>query len=373
MQPKPSWYRAGSLGVAAVTFAALSVLTVNHAPARTPAIAHSNQAAPRILLLYDLEGASGVLSGATMNPIRPDSFATGRESLIEDVNAVVGGLFGGGAAQVHIENMHGSGGDSLIPRNRLDARAELLAGDRKLRPYALGPGPLDPGYGDEIPRPPYDAVVTVAMHDKPMSGGFSPHTLGAGVSPIMDGRAVTETELVGYAFGMVGIPVIFSSGDDRLHATLSTAMPWVEYAIVKLVTSPTKVRPLPRQAVRRALHDGAARAVRLLAQPSHMRVMRLATQSRAGLLTSYPRLLPPGMGSLPGIEKRGDTVTFAARDYRSAYWGMFVLMRIANALLTERVLAAVQGDSIGRLLVGRARDSINTRAVEFEAGKWTPR
>jgi hypothetical protein len=30
-----------------------------------------------------------------------------------------------------------------------------------------------------------------------LSGGFAPHTLGAGISPIIDGPAVTETQLVG--------------------------------------------------------------------------------------------------------------------------------------------------------------------------------
>ena len=78
------------------------------------------------------------------------------------------------------------------------------------------------------------------------------------------------------------------------------------------------------------------------------------------------------MGSLPGIEKHGDTVTFAAADYRSAYWGMFVLQRIARAFSVERAFAGLAGDSVTGPIQKRILDSVFTRAAAFEAGKWKP-
>ena len=348
-----------ALGTAALTLAVLGAST-----------AHERQAATRILVLYDMEGASGVLSGATFDPAVPDSFARGRASLIDDVNAVIAGLYDGGATTVDVENSHGYGGDSLVPRDRLDKRAGIIASH--LHPYVSSPPRGFPGYVADPPRPPYDAVVTVAMHDTPMSGGFSPHTLGLGISPIIDGKAVTETELVGYNFGTWGIPVIFASGDDRLRTTLATAMPWVEYAVVKRITAPTVAEQLPAADVRRQLHDAAVRAVRAVQQPGRMKVMRLEPGFRAGLLPSYPLLLPPGIGSLPGIEKRGDTVTFAASDYRAAFWGMFVLQRIARALSVERGFEELGRDSVGRALRQRIIDSTFARGSAFEAGKWKP-
>src|SRR5512138_1639390 len=195
------WVRrsAAALGITGLAFILLAASTGDDAPPSVPAIAHGGQPPVRIVLLYDMEGASGVLSGATMDPAKPDSFAKGRASVVDDVNTVIAGLFDGGATQVDVENTHGYGGDSLVPRDRLDKRAGIVTGH--LQPYVPGPPPGRPGYTPEPPRPPYDAVVTVAMHDKPMSGGFSPHTLGAGISPIIDGKAVTETQLVGYNFG----------------------------------------------------------------------------------------------------------------------------------------------------------------------------
>lgn len=348
-----------ALGIGGVTLAVLGA-----------SAGHDGQAAARILVVYDMEGASGVLSNATFDPAVPDSFARGRASLIEDVNAVIAGLFDAGVTRVDVENSHGYGGDSLVPRDRLDRRANIIRDH--VAPYVSSPPRGRPGYIADPPRPPYDAVVTVAMHDKPMSGGFSPHVLGGGITPIIDGKAVTETELVGYNFGTWGIPVIFSSGDDRLRASLATAMPWVEYVVAKRITTPTVAEPLPAVAVRQQLHDGAMRATRALQQAGRMKVMRLGSSFRAGLLPSYPLLLPPGIASLPGIEKRGDTVTFAASDYREAYWGVFVLQRIARAFSNERAFGELENDSAGRALRKRIIDSTFARLGAFEAGKWKP-
>lgn len=352
-----------ALGVAGLALAVLSAAAV--------ASARGSQRSLRILLLYDIEGASGVLSGATFDPARPDSFAVGRASLIDDVNAVVAGLFEAGVSRVDVENTHGAGGDSLVPRERLDKRVGIMTRER-LQPYVPGPPRWQPGYVANPPRPPYDAVVTVAMHDKPMSGGFAPHTLGSGISPIMDGQAVTETQLVGYNFGTWDIPVVFASGDDHLRATLARAMPWVEYVVVKRITSPTVAEALPSDVVRRDLQASAARAVRSLRERGRMKVMRLTSPFRAGLLPSYPLLLPPGLASLPGFEKHGDTVTFAATDYRSAYWGMFVLQRIARAFSVERAFNDLAKDSIGATIQRRITDSVWARSAAFEAGKWKP-
>jgi len=311
-------------GAGAVLLAAFTTLG-----ARQPAPSTEMRRAPiKILLFYDMEGASGVVDDATMNPEKPDAFAKGRQSLIDEVNAVIAGLFDGGATIVEVKNAHGYGGDSLVPRDRLDQRARINSDPRPL-PYNPADGLSEFGY---------HAVVTVAMHDKPLSGGFSPHTLGAGISPIFNGAAATETELVGYAYGTAGIPVIFASGDDQLQRTLGAVMPWVEYVTVKRIVAPTVPVALPAEEVRRELQTKAARAVRGLEEPGRMRVMRLTAPFRAGFLPTYPRLLLPGVGNIPGLERHGDTVTFLAKDYRSAYLGFFALQRISLAFYRERIL-----------------------------------
>jgi D-amino peptidase len=349
----PPHLRASDAAVAAVA-AGVPSARGGHAPAA--------QGAVRVLVVYDLEGAAGVVDGAAMNPQVPEAFARGRESLVVEVNAVVAGLLDAGATGVDVVNAHGYGGDSLVPRERLDPRAGIVA--RTTPNVAYNP---DAG----LPRRGYGAVVVVAMHDKPRSGGFSPHTLGAGLSPVVNGATVTETQLVGYAFGTAGVPVILASGDDRLRGTLA-AQPWAEYVTTKRALGAGAAEPRDQQAVVRELRAGAARALRLLAAPGRMRAMALTGPTRAGLVPTFPAFLPPGMGNLPGLEKRGDTVTFVAPDYAAAWRGTMVLVTLAVGNRRALVLSQLQGQATSRTAVAAAQDSIDVLWAAYEAGRWQP-
>ena len=87
---------------------------------------------------------------------------------------------------------------------QLDPRARLLAQDVRRDLYF------------DLPKEgKYDAAVVVGMHDKPLSGGFMADTRGAGLSLVLNGATLTETELVGYEFGMADAPVVFAAGDER--------------------------------------------------------------------------------------------------------------------------------------------------------------
>jgi D-aminopeptidase len=93
-----------------------------------------------------MEGASGVLGGPTMDPGTPDSLAIGRSSVINDVTAVVADLFEAGVAQVDVKNVHGTGGDTLVPRDRLDRRARIVTGERTNTDHVMAsPNPEQPG------------------------------------------------------------------------------------------------------------------------------------------------------------------------------------------------------------------------------------
>src|SRR5271155_4756679 len=51
---------------------------------------------PKILIIYDMEGVSGVTHYEMLWFQRPDEYAKGRESLTSDVNAAIRGLVAGG-------------------------------------------------------------------------------------------------------------------------------------------------------------------------------------------------------------------------------------------------------------------------------------
>src|SRR2546429_7596461 len=64
---------------------------------------------PKILLIYDMEGVSGVSHYEMTWVERPEDYARGREFLTSDVNAAIRGLAAGGAGSIWIQDGHGSG------------------------------------------------------------------------------------------------------------------------------------------------------------------------------------------------------------------------------------------------------------------------
>lgn len=295
--------------VAAIIF---SVSTAAPAQTTEPAASGANPSPrPRILVHYDMEGLAGQDDWRSAAVWWPEQYKKGQQLLAADVNAVVTGLFDGGAGTVDVVDQHGSGypGTNLPP--------ELL--DRRVRRHL---------HRHDSPKPEpgaYDAVVMVAMHAKTGSGGFMAHTGTFGIDRIVNGRSVSEAEFGAYSWGEAGIPIIFVSGDDRLRDDLRRVMPWVEYVVTKHSLSPSKVHLRPVDVVRQELRTGASRAMHRLA---HTRPLRAATPVRAAL-----RAVPPAnlsaLKDVPGINFSGGQVSFRARTFREAARGLIALQRIA--------------------------------------------
>ena len=127
----------------------------------------------KVLLLHDMEGLSGEDDWRMTTITYPTQYAKGRQLLMDDVNAVIAGLFDGGATAVDVTDGHGSGNhEPDILLEQLDERAKMIFRDR----------PFDP-YSDLVEQGAYDAVVNVGMHAKPGSRGFLSHTYTGGVEP----------------------------------------------------------------------------------------------------------------------------------------------------------------------------------------------
>lgn len=312
---------------------------------------------PRVLVYHDMEGLSGQDDPDTFRSQKRDEYARGRELLTADVNAVVDGLFAGGARVVHLVDGHGSGSpqpDLLL--DRLDPRAELVSRSE----------PFD-AYADLVDEGAYDAVAVVGMHAKTGSGGFASHTYTLGIDFHLNGMPVTETELVAYSWGRVGVPLVFASGDDRLAGDLET-MPWIEFVVTKTATSASTAELPPVDDVRAELRDGARRAME---GRDEARAMRLTTPVRATL-----RAVPPadlgGLAGLPGVEFNGDRVSFDAPDFRSAYDGLTALVTVARAGYQSVLLETLREHPDGERLMTEYADRLFDRWLDFESGRWSP-
>ena len=198
------------------------------------------------------------------------------------------------------------------------------------------------------------------------------HTRGAGLAPVLDGATLTETELLGYEFGMVGVPFVFASGDDRLKQDLAAPMPWVEYVVVKRATGYASADLLPVAQARSAIRAGVRRALENLPRMKPL----VATPTRAGLAASFPMSLPPAgspFSRLPGIEVRGDTVTFPARDYAEAYSRMQAVMGMAVPRKDQLLFRYLAARPDAAPVVAAVQDSVFDQLVPaFEEGRWKP-
>lgn len=320
------------------------------------------RSAARILVLHDMEGLSGQDDWRTFDFDYPDAYRRGQELLAGDVNAVVDGLFAGGATQVDVVDGHGSGNpEPDLRRDLLDRRATQVLRDTPFRQYV-----------DLVAPDVYDGVVLVGMHAKTGSGGFASHTFTMGIEFRMNGLAITESELVAFSWGRAGVPIIMVSGDDRLAGDLSGTMPWLEFVTVKTATSASSaaLRPLPE--ARAALTLGARRAVERLrsADAGGLRAMRVREPVQAAV-----RVVPPAslavLRNVPGVRYADEMVQFEAADYQAAYDGMVALTNVATraypSLLAEQVSRGPHGDS----LMLQYNGTLNMRWLDVESGRWS--
>jgi D-amino peptidase len=334
----------------------LSVLSALVGALPTPASAQ--QSPLRVLVYHDMEGLSGQDDWHTFDFDFPAAYAKGRALLVADLNAVIAGLFEGGATQVDVVDAHGSGNpEPDVPPGALDARARQVFRDKRFRQYV-----------DLVAPDTYAAVVCVGMHAKSGSGGFASHTFAPGLDFIVNGASITETELIGYSWGRVRVPVVLVTGDDRLRADLATTMPWLEYVTVKTATSASSAQLRPVDDVHRDMRRAAARALKGL---GGKKAMPLAGPIRGGM-----RAVPPAsfamLRGLPGVAFAGDTVVFEAADFSALYDGWMALDNVASAsygaVLRETVRAEPGADAI----LVRYNELLTGRWLDVESGRWSP-
>jgi D-amino peptidase len=315
----------------------------------------------RVLVYHDMEGLAGQDNPATFRFNHQERYPEGREYLVADLNAVIAGLFDGGATQVDVVDAHGSGNpepDVMTPK--LDPRAKQVFRDKPFRQYV-----------DLVAPNVYDAVVAVGMHAKTGSRGFASHTYTLGIEFLINGKTITESELVGYSWGRVGVPVIMVTGDDRLQKDLAT-MPWLQYVVTKQATAADSARLRPVADVHAEMRAGAKTA---LANRGQAKAMKLTGPLRAAL-----RAVPPAslelMDGVPGVSYRDNTVDFTAKDFGAAYDGLVALVGVASqsyARLYPETLRGALGQAPGDSIVKAYSDRLFQRWMDVESGRWQPR
>jgi D-amino peptidase len=310
----------------------------------------------KILLYYDMEGISGVNKSEQTGFGNPE-YQSGRDYLTQDVNAVIAGLFAGGADVVDVTDAHGSGNpEPDVDLARLDPRAKMIYKDAPYSPYI------------ELPETEkYDAVAVACMHAKTGSGGFIAHTYNGGCDWIINGKSINETEIIAYSWGRFGIPVNFASGDDVLKGQLEY-MDWLEYVTVKKAINWFDAELYPLDQVHAEMEAKAKKAVENLPRAKYVAFTEPLT---AALRTQFPAD-HSFLEGVPGVNYKDRTVTFPAKTYREAYDGIVKLVQVAGVgrlkLMQEYLAQSEQGPQLRK----EFRSYMLKKYEDWMAGKWDP-
>ena len=310
----------------------------------------------RILILHDMEGLSGQNDPATFDFGSP-MYPKGQELLVADINAVVEGLYAGGATDVQVVDGHGSGNpDPDVRRDLLDPRATQVLRDKDFDAYF-----------DLVTPGAYDAVAVVGMHAKTGSRGFASHTLTAGIGVVINGRAITETELMGLSWGRQGIPIIFASGDDRLGADLA-GMTWLEYVTVKKATAADSAELRPVAEARAELTAKARKAVENL-RAGRAKSMRVSLPLVAGLKAVPPASLAM-LDGIPGIAYADSVLSFPADSIQQAYDVIEKLVGAATGGYTSVLYRGLRASPAGPAIMAQFRLDVERAWFDYESGRW---
>ena len=211
----------------------------------------------RAFISVDMEGVAGV---ATFDQIirGGTGYPRAQELMTAEANAAIRGAFAGGAAEVLVNDSHGTM-DNLL-HDKLDSRARVLFGAP--RPSCMVQG---------LTRDD-DVAVFIGYHAAAGADGVLAHTFSSNFTELrVNGTPMTEAEVNGLAAASLGVPVGVVSGDDQICDVARKAFPGVTAVEVKKATGYSATDSLHPGAacelIERAVADAVAGAGELRAQP----------------------------------------------------------------------------------------------------------
>jgi D-amino peptidase len=276
----------------------------------------AQQAGPKVFISVDMEGIWGVVHG---NQTSSDSseYGAARKWMADDVNAVIAGLFEAGAAEVVVNDSHGSMRN--IVADALDPRASLISGT---------PKPLSMMQGIDAS---FDACIFVGYHAR---AGSAPavldHTISGGVVRAIrvNGLEMPELGLNAAIAGYFNVPVIMLTGDTETCAQAKSILgEGIVTVAVKEAQGRYAAKNLPLDEARRRLREGAREALQKKGQAA---ALRLNAPFKFELEVNNSALAePPSLIYL--VKRTGPrTVEFAADDYLQGFKLLRALIGLAG-------------------------------------------
>lgn len=260
----------------------------------------------KLYLSADIEGTAGIdtWDETDLGKLKYDYFA---KQMTNEVSAAVEGAEMAGY-ETTVKDAHDSARN--IDPAGLPRSARLIRGwTRDL--YCMMGG---------LDREPYDAVAFTGYHSDAMSDGNPlSHTMDTAVYRVMlNGAPASEFTINAYMAGMLGIPVVFLSGDEALCAAAREMIPGIATVASKTGMGSAVISRHPevvcddiRRTLKNALsdmnNDPERRASCIPVLPPYFELsVEYKDWNQAHRLSFYPGAGHPD----------AKTVTFASPDYR---------------------------------------------------------
>ncbi len=171
----------------------------------------------KIFISADIEGVSGICDWDEANPAKPESRFF-QEQMTQEVKAACDGAIRSGAKEIVVKDAHWTG-RNINPQS-LPECVSVLRGWSG-HPYSMMDG-LDDSF---------DAVLYVGYHSRAGSNGNPlAHTMSSSIVREMRINGVPASEFLmnSYTAAMLGVPVVFLSGDSGLCGEVAEYSPNIE-------------------------------------------------------------------------------------------------------------------------------------------------
>ncbi len=271
----------------------------------------------KVYISVDMEGITGVVSSDHVSRSGMD-YNRARVWMTQETNAAIEGAIAAGAAEIVVNDSHGSMRNILI--DQLHPKADLISGTPKH--YGMMEGI------DET----FDAVIFIGYHAGiGTQNAILDHTMSsARVSGIfINGVEANEGSLNGYLAGYYNVPVVFVSGDravvDQIHAMIG---PEVVGVAVKEGVGRQAARNLSLERAWKEIREGVKRAIE---NKTSMPVHKAGEPVELAMEFYRPDYVDR-LDLVPGVRRvSGRRIEYSGTDYAVIYKLMRALLTLSGS------------------------------------------
>lgn len=193
----------------------------------------------KVFISADIEGITGTTHWDETEKKHPD-YTEFREQMTAEVTAACEGALQAGAQEIFVKDAHDSARNLIAAR--LPSAVTLMRGWSG-HPYMMADG-LDASF---------QAMMMVGYHSRSgLSTSPLAHTMtGANASIRINDRYVSEFLVNAYIAGLVGVPVVFVSGDAGICKEAADLIPGLKAVAVKKGIGSATVNIHPQTAIER--------------------------------------------------------------------------------------------------------------------------